>query len=51
MILVADKAAGTLNGALIGVLEQHIFSDQVTASVVHYDVLPEARMGVTGSDF
>ena len=48
VFLVADNAAGTLNGALIGVLEQHIFSDQVTASVVHYDVLPEARMGGYG---
>jgi GNAT superfamily N-acetyltransferase len=32
-------------GALIGVLERHIFSEALTASVMHFDVLPEARMG------
>lgn len=29
-------------------LEQHIFSAQLTASVMHYDVLPEKRMGGYG---
>ena len=32
-------------GALIGVLERHIFSETLIASVMHFDVLPEARMG------
>ena len=32
-------------GALIGVMEQQIFSNAHTASVMHFDVLPEARMG------
>lgn len=48
VFLVAEDSAGSLCGALIGVLEQHIFSDQMTASVMHYDVLPEARMGGYG---
>jgi len=48
VFLVAEDSAGRVVGALIGVLEQHIFSDQVTASVMHYDVLPEARMGGYG---
>lgn len=46
--LVAQDAGGRVVGALIGVLEKHIFSDQFTASVMHYDVLPEARMGGYG---
>jgi len=46
--LVAEDGAGRIVGALIGVLEQHIFSDQLTASVMHYDVLPESRMGGHG---
>jgi GNAT superfamily N-acetyltransferase len=48
VFLVAEDGTGRIVGALIGVLEQHIFSDQVTASVMHYDVLPEARMGGYG---
>ena len=39
---------GQIVGALIAVLEQHIFSAQLTASVMHYDVLPEKRMGGYG---
>ncbi len=46
--LVADDARGQIAGALIAVLEQHIFSEQLTASVMHYDVLPERRMGGYG---
>lgn len=38
---IEEKVVGTL----IGVLEQQIFSDLITASVMHYDVLPEARTG------
>lgn len=48
VFFVAEDNAGRVVGALIGVLEQHIFSDQLTSSVLHYDVLPEARMGGYG---
>lgn len=48
VFFVAESAAGGIVGALIGVLEQHIFSEQLTASVMHYDVLPEARAGGHG---
>jgi GNAT superfamily N-acetyltransferase len=46
--LVAASADGRIVGALIGVMEQQIFSDAYTASVMHFDVLPEARMGGHG---
>lgn len=39
---------GRLIGALIGCIEQHFFSVQSVASVVHYDVLPEYRMSGAG---
>ena len=45
---VAEDSAQRLVGVLLAVLEQHIFSDQLTASVMHYDVLPESRMGGYG---
>jgi GNAT superfamily N-acetyltransferase len=45
---VAENSQGAIVGALIGVAEQHIFSDAIVASVMHYDVLPEARMGGYG---
>lgn len=48
VLLVAENSAGLVVGALIGVLEQHVFTDQLSASVMHYDVLPEARMGGYG---
>ena len=48
VFFVAADSAGQVVGGLIGVLEQHLFSDQLTASVMHYDVLPEARMGGHG---
>ena len=48
VFFVAESSAGKVVGALIGVLEQHIFSDQLTASVMHFDVLPEARAGGYG---
>ena len=35
-------------GALIGCVERHFFSDQIVASVIHYDVLPEKRMSGSG---
>ena len=46
--LVAASTSGQIVGALIGVMEQQIFSDGYTASVMHIDVLPEARMGGYG---
>lgn len=46
--LVATDSANQVVGGLIGVLEQHIFSDQLTASIMHFDVLPEARAGGHG---
>ena len=45
VFLVAEDGERRVVGALIGVIEQQIFSDAWTASVMHYDVLPEARMG------
>lgn len=46
--MVATNGDGHIVGALIGVMEQQIFSDGFTASVMHIDVLPEARMGGYG---
>jgi GNAT superfamily N-acetyltransferase len=46
--LVAASGDGRIVGALIGVMEQQIFSDAYTASVMHFDVLPDARMGGHG---
>ena len=37
-----------LVGGLIGVMEQQIFTDGWTASVMHIDVAPQARMGGWG---
>lgn len=48
VFLVAEGTGQRVVGALIGVLEQQIFSDSWTASVMHFDVLPEARMGGHG---
>ena len=48
VFMVAQDTSGVIVGALIAVLEQHIFSAQLTASVMHYDVLPEKRMGGYG---
>jgi GNAT superfamily N-acetyltransferase len=42
---VAENADKKIVGALIGVMEQQLFSDALVASVMHVDVLPEARMG------
>ena len=46
--LVAANAEERIVGALIGLIEQQIFSDSLTASVMHFDVLPDARMGGHG---
>jgi GNAT superfamily N-acetyltransferase len=48
VFMVAEGAEKRVVGALIGVLEQHIFSEQLTASIIHFDVLPEVRMGGYG---
>ena len=39
------ESQGRIVGALMAVVEQQIFSDEWTASIMHIDVLPEARMG------
>lgn len=45
---VAADEAGIPVGGLIGCVESHFFSDKLVASVIHYDVLPEKRMGGAG---
>lgn len=45
---VAEDSEGKQIGGLIGCVESHFFSDKLVASVVHYDVLPEKRMGGAG---
>ncbi|MBA4178327.1 MAG: hypothetical protein C0505_17485 [Leptothrix sp. (in: Bacteria)] len=45
---MTEAGEGQIVGALIGVLEQQIFSEALTACVIHFDVLPEARMGSYG---
>ena len=48
VFLVAQDSNQKIVGGLIGLVEQQIFSDALIASVMHYDVLPEARMGGYG---
>ena len=48
VFFVAEDGQARVIGGLIGVLEQQIFADHLVASVMHYDVLPEARMGGYG---
>lgn len=45
---VAEDSTGKAVGGLIGCIEQHFFSNRLVASVIHYDVLPEKRMGGAG---
>jgi len=45
---IAEDASGKSVGCLIGCTERHFFSDQIVASVIHYDMLPEKRMGGGG---
>lgn len=45
VFFVADDSAGKPVGGLIGCLESHIFSNKPAANIVHFDVLPEKRMG------
>ena len=40
---VAEDAAGRVVGALIGSIERQILSGACTASVMHFNVLPESR--------
>lgn len=45
---VAEDSAGKPVGGLIGCVESHFFSEKLVASLIHYDVLPEKRMGGAG---
>jgi N-acetylglutamate synthase-like GNAT family acetyltransferase len=45
---VAEDSGGKPVGGLIGCVESHFFSDKLVASLIHYDVLPEKRMGGAG---
>jgi len=45
---VAENSEGKPVGGLIACVESHFFSGQPVASVIHYDVLPEYRMGGAG---
>ena len=45
---VAEDCQGKPVGGLIGCVEQHFFSDRLVASIIHYDVLPDKRMGGAG---
>ena len=45
---VVENGEGNAVGGLIACVERQFFSDQLVASVVHYDVLPEYRMGGAG---
>ena len=45
---VVENKDGVAVGGLVACVEKHFFSDQLVASVIHYDVLPEFRMGGAG---
>ena len=45
---LSEDSLGQVVGGLLAVLEKHIFSQQLTASIMHYDVMPEKRMGGYG---
>jgi GNAT superfamily N-acetyltransferase len=47
-VFVAENGERQVVGVLIGVMEQPIFSERYTASVVYFLVRPEARMGGWG---
>jgi GNAT superfamily N-acetyltransferase len=40
---VATDTVDQVAGGLLATLERHIFSPQITASIMHFDVLPEKR--------
>ncbi len=48
VFFVAQNQANEVVGGLIGVMEQQIFTDVFTASIMHIVVLPQARMGGYG---
>ena len=45
VFFVAEDSSGQAVGGLIGCLEGHIFSAKPVANIVHFDVLPDKRMG------
>ena len=45
---VSEDSQGQVVGGLLAVLEKHTFSQQLIASIMHYDVLPKSRMGGYG---
>lgn len=45
VLLVATDSAERVVGGLLGVVERALFTDALSASIMHYLVLPEARMG------
>lgn len=45
---VAEDSQGEAIGCLVGCIESHFFSDKLVASIIHYDVLREKRMGGAG---
>lgn len=46
--IVAEDAEGKPIGCLVGCADKHFFSDDVVASVVQYNLLPEKRMSGAG---
>ena len=46
--LVAVDSTGKPVGGLLGKIERHFFSEQIVASVIQYNVLPEKRMTGAG---
>lgn len=48
VLFVAASSQGAVVGGLLAVLETHVFSRQLTASIMHYDVLPQHRMAGYG---
>lgn len=47
-VFVVENAEGEPVGGLIGCVEKHFFTDQMVASVIQYNLLPENRMGGAG---
>ncbi len=45
---VAEDSEAQPIGCLIGCAERHFFSDQVVASIIQYNLLPEKRMSGAG---
>lgn len=47
-LIVAEDAEGKPIGCLVGCADKHFFSDDVVASVIQYNLLPEKRMSGAG---